>query len=117
MYVKSHVDYKKNFRELTLKCDEKGEVVTPYEKNWKFTTFYPYTADDACFRMKNISSSSFNYDERKGTEHQLRLYTDRSIYRPGQTVHVSLIGYEVENFWTSAALKDCMVGLTLRNAN
>ena len=117
VYVKSHVDYKKNFRELTLKCDEKGEVVTPYEKNWKFTTFYPYTADDACFRMKNISSSSFNYDERKGTEHQLRLYTDRSIYRPGQTVHVSLIGYEVENFWTSAALKDCMVELTLRNAN
>ena len=117
VYVKSHTDYKKNFREKTLTCDEKGEVVTEYEKNWKFSYFYPYTDDDQCFLMQHVNSASFDYGSHTGVEYLMRLYTDRSIYRPGQTVHVSLMGYEVKDHWTSAALKNCMVELSLRNAN
>ena len=117
IYVKSDTDYRKNFRETTLTCDENGEVVASYDKNWRYVYFYPYTSDDQCFQTQRIYSSMYNYRAQRDNSEHIRLYTDRSIYRPGQTVHVSLVDYQVNDYWTASANGDQEIELVLRNAN
>ncbi len=46
----------------------------------------------------------------------LRLYTDRAIYRPGQTVHISGIAYE-QDHWDAHTVAGTEVELTLRDVN
>ena len=118
VYVRTEIGYSdKTFRELTLDCDEKGEALTQYKDSRKYVYFYPYTDDDDGFQMQRISGSYFEYKSRQATDNYIRLYTDRSIYRPGQMVHVSLVGYRVQDNWTSSALSNCTVALLLKNAN
>lgn len=47
---------------------------------------------------------------------QLNLYTDRSIYRPGQCVHVGGIAYH-KLHWDAEVVEDTPVKLVLRDAN
>ncbi len=46
----------------------------------------------------------------------LRLYSDRSIYRPGQTIHIGGIYYEQQH-WDARVKGDVPFTLVLRNAN
>ena len=46
-----------------------------------------------------------------------QLMTDRAIYRPGQTVHVAAIAYQVENGFEQKVLEGKTIRLTLRDAN
>ena len=117
VYMKSDANYKKEFRDTTVRCDEKGEAVVPYEERWRYANFYPFTADDTSFRMQHIYASSFEYGHQRNIQQNIQLFTDRSIYRPGQTVHVSLIDYRVTDYWTAKATGGATVRLTLRNAN
>ena len=64
-------------------------------------------------------STAFNNTPRLGEEQQtttLRLYTDRAIYRPGQTVHIGGIAY-TQQHWDAQALADKEYELILRDAN
>lgn len=64
-------------------------------------------------------STTFNNTPRLGEEQQftaLRLYTDRAIYRPGQTVHIGGIAY-TQQHWDAQALADKEFELILRDAN
>lgn len=63
--------------------------------------------------------STYNNTPRLGEEQQfttLRLYTDRAIYRPGQTVHIGGIAY-TQQHWDAQALADKEYELVLRDAN
>lgn len=59
------------------------------------------------------SGSSFS-EERPTTP--LHLYTDRAIYRPGQTVHLSGIAY-TQKHWDASALANKEYEVILRDAN
>lgn len=64
-------------------------------------------------------ASTFNNTPRLGEEQQyttLRLYTDRAIYRPGQTVHIGGIAY-TQQHWDAQAQADKEYELILRDAN
>ncbi len=52
----------------------------------------------------------------ESTETKLRLYTDRSLYRPGQTVHVSGIVYSQQH-WETRVLPNESFELSLRDVN
>ncbi len=60
--------------------------------------------------------SHFANASRQGGDN-VRLFTDRSIYRPGQTVQVALVAYKVADAVTTNVLADREYALQLKDAN
>ena len=65
----------------------------------------------------DVSYLYSNTSEPQKPERQLRLYTDRAIYRPGQTVHVGGIVFEQLHWEGKTVPADTSVELTLMDAN
>ncbi|MCR5180713.1 MAG: hypothetical protein K6C30_05805, partial [Bacteroidaceae bacterium] len=57
-----------------------------------------------------------SYSPEEQTSTTLHLYTDRAIYRPGQTVHLSGVAYSKKH-WDATTLAEKSYELTLRDAN
>lgn len=85
---------KKNKRTVhaRLTTDENGEA---YFKNVDGNILIS-TSNDKFTPAKGIYLSRDRYYERKDDKIKHQLFTDRSIYRPGQTVHASAISYIVK---------------------
>lgn len=85
---------KKNKRivHARLTTDENGEA---YFKNVDGNVLIS-TSNDKFTPAKDIYLSRTRYYERKDDKIEHQLFTDRSIYRPGQTVHASAISYIVK---------------------
>lgn len=85
---------KKNKRTVhaRLTTDENGEA---YFKNVDGNILIS-TSNDKFTPAKNIYLSRTRYYERKDDKIEHQLFTDRSIYRPGQKVHASAISYIVK---------------------
>lgn len=75
-----------------LTTDENGEA---YFKNVDGNVLIS-TSNDKFTPAKDIYLSRTRYYERKDDNIKHQLFTDRSIYRPGQTVHASAISYIVK---------------------
>lgn len=75
-----------------LTTDENGEA---YFKNVDGNVLIS-TSNDKFTPAKDIYLSRTRYYERKDDKIKHQLFTDRSIYRPGQTVHASAISYIVK---------------------
>lgn len=75
-----------------LTTDENGEA---YFKNVDGNVLIS-TNNDKFTPAKDIYLSRTRYYERKDDKIEHQLFTDRSIYRPGQTVHASAISYIVK---------------------
>ena len=72
-----------------LTTDENGEA---YFKNVDGNILIS-TSNDKFTPAKGIYLSRTRYYEKKDNDAKYQVYTDRSIYRPGQTVHVSAISF------------------------
>ncbi len=85
---------KKNKRVVhaRLTTDADGEA---YFKNVDGTVLIS-TNEDKFTPAKNIYLSRTRYYEQKENKTMVQLYTDRSIYRPGQTVHATAIVFRNE---------------------
>ena len=91
--------YEKNYDEKTgkrkrlvharLTTDENGEA---YFKNVDGYVLIS-TNNDKFTPAKYIFLSRDRYYEKKDNDAKYQVYTDRSIYRPGQTVHVTAINF------------------------
>lgn len=75
-----------------LTTDSNGEA---YFKNVDGNVLIS-TSNDKFTPAKDIYLSRTRYYERKDDKIKHQLFTDRSIYRPGQTVHASAISYIVK---------------------
>ena len=95
-----------------LACNSKGEVIIPHQER----NYYAY----ACIKgTDNKTSKAFLYENnanRKSEDLNCSLFTDRAIYRPGQTVHVSAIVYRQLGDNTQVAANKKFT-LTFRDAN
>lgn len=102
--------------DVTLTCDSNGEVV--YEKtDDSFDHIEVYTADDHfCPSVYSYNSWSRRYDDIK-ERYAIETFTDRAIYRPGQTVHVAAVMQLRKDDITSYAAKYVPLTITLRDAN
>lgn len=99
----------------TLTCDVKGEAIFVGAKRQR-TRVYAYTDGDRfCPDASTYSTYSY-YASARRTE-RTRVFTDRSIYRPGQTVHVSAVVYETTDNVRHEAVKGKQVKALLRDAN
>ena len=72
-----------------LTTDENGEA---YFKNVDGNVLIS-TNNDKFTPARDIYLSRTRYYEKKDNESKYQVYTDRSIYRPGQTVHVTAISF------------------------
>lgn len=97
----------------TLVCDAKGETIYTY-KNLP-ASFYASTEADKAFPEVNYSGS-FTYYNYKVDYDNLNLFTDRKIYRPGQTVNVSAVLYH-QTGDDARSLGNQDVTLKLQDAN
>lgn len=75
-----------------LTTDADGEA---YFKNVDGTVLIS-TNEDKFTPAKNIYLSRTRYYEQKDNKMMVQLYTDRAIYRPGQTVHATAIAFRNE---------------------
>lgn len=105
----------KDYKETTLTTDNQGEVLYTYEKNKPYE-LYPYTnSDRACPRGSGWSH--YNYGRGIESQSYADIYTDRSIYRPGQTVHVAAIAYRRYETTKHEVCADKELTITLWDAN
>ncbi len=99
----------------TLTTDAKGEATYKYGDQ-RPTKVYAFTrTDDVCPPTNEYSTYGFYTSNRQMEKTQL--FTDRAIYRPGQTVHVAAINYEVIDGYKQKVLENREVTLTLEDAN
>ena len=97
-----------------LTTDENGEA---YFKNVDGNILIS-TSNDKFTPAKGIYLSRTRYYERKDDKIKHQLFTDRSIYRPGQTVHASAISYIVKKgLDASVPGKSMELNFILRDAN
>lgn len=81
----------KNPKTKVLKTDSNGECTFTYEKDEPYKA-YAWTDGDKASMASSVSSSFSCYNVSDNANY-LRVYTDRSIYRPGQTVHVGVLSF------------------------
>lgn len=100
----------------TLTCNADGETLYNCKENFR-QSYYIYTDDDKAFPVSSLNGYFSYYDNKRSVDY-VNIYTDRRIYRPGQTVHVAALAYN-HNSETkrSVALSGKTVTLTLRDAN
>lgn len=113
-------DYRSEKRtvEGTRKTNAEGRALFQYPNNKKNRQRFiiaASTPSDHFLPEETLwGGNSFYADEQTSTA--LHLYTDRAIYRPGQTVHLSGIAYHQQH-WNANALAGKSYDLILRNAN
>ncbi len=102
--------------ESHYECDANGEVIVEFG-NREPESYSISTADEQAFPVTPINGK-FYYNRTHFETTSTTLYTDRRIYRPGQTVHVAAIAYKYYGADQHAeAQKQQTMTLTLRDAN
>ena len=111
--------FNKNFRQAastqTLTCDKQGEVIYDISDK-RPSTVFAYTAADNSLPPINSYGNYSYYDVRYNNTHT-QLFTDRSIYRPGQSVQVAAIVWKEVSETNNEVIADKQITLTLRDAN
>ena len=98
-----------------VECDEKGEIM--YKANKGNITFVrPFTADDNAAPAAS-AWNNFYYQENKTSLNMVNVFTDRSIYRPGQTVHAAVLLTNIKQGITQTVVEGKTLKLALRDAN
>ena len=114
--VTSNTGYYKDSKTYNLTTDEQGECVySRTEKERDCSIFATYGDDKYCPRFSE--DSNFSYYAGSSDGHSGSVYTDRQMYRPGQTVHAAAIlyrRYETINHAVDAGVK---VTMELYDAN
>ena len=112
--IRRYISYSK-YDTHHLVADSKGECYFT-DPEGRRKEIFAYTDADKASPEMNLGSR-YSYYEGRDLVEQTQLYTDRAIYRPGQTVHAAAIVYEVRNGHEYAATPNKQMTFTLRDAN
>lgn len=107
--------YKFDKQAILLTTNEQGELIYINDDERPLTV-YLTTNDDKAFRPQQVSAYLSQYSPRP-SDFNVSLFTDRSIYRPGQTLHVAAIVYRNHDVLTSETIASKELTLILRDAN
>ena len=100
----------------TYTCDNHGEAYITYAKN-EPRSYRIYTDTERAFPFTPMSGH-FHYYSNKADVVRTSLFTDRSIYRPGQTLHVAAMAYTYNNkVYKGEPKAGQPMTITLRDAN
>ncbi len=96
--------------------NDKGEYSFPTEDVTRTRTVFAYTKDDKASAVLQ-GTNRYDYYEADGVRKQTAIFTDRSIYRPGQTLHASALAYQVVHGAEQTVCAKQDMTFTLRDAN
>ncbi|MDL2213429.1 alpha-2-macroglobulin [Bacteroides sp. OttesenSCG-928-N06] len=99
-----------------LITDATGKVTTSWRDEYRFIT--AAKGNDKAMLMQDIRRGYYYYTEpgKEKTNVQMQLLTDRSLYRPGQTVYIKGIAYNLESD-TANVVEGKSYKLTLSDPN
>lgn len=100
---------------VTLTCEANGEAIYT-RASVRRERVFAYTDNDK-YAREWANYGSFSYYEREGKVERTAIFTDRRIYRPGQTVHVAAVVYENKHGIENNAVARKTVKAVLRDAN
>lgn len=99
--------------ETIINTDAKGENLL---KGANYSYIRIFKGEDL-YSPRQYFRPFFSYYDTKISSYQVSLYTDRALYRPGQTVHVAMVAYGKEEYDELNVLRRKEYTLTLRDAN
>lgn len=101
----------------TLPCDENGEVIYTYDGAvGKPQKAFLYTSTDSYY-PESRGTGYFSFDNADGKGDGTQVFTDRKIYRPGQTVHAAAIVYRKTSHVAAETVPAVGVSASLVDAN
>ena len=111
--------FRRNWNEkpetVELTCDSKGELLHDQSKRQPAAVFVYTDKDNACPQQNTYGRYTY-YEHHYGDEHT-DVFTDRAIYRPGQTVHVAAITWREASATQQEAVANKSITIQLRDAN
>ena len=107
--------YGKNRKAIKLTSDEQGEYMYKLDRDGHYALQVQTPGDKACPPLNAFGH--FYYRELNLTHTNTDIYTDRVIYRPGQTVHAAAVVYFTDNGRDHKAVGGKSVNFQLRDAN
>ena len=109
--------YGKEKKVKKLTSDDNGEYLyTQGKDDYSNYELRAYTASDKACPTMDVWGR-FRYDDNNGYSLTTNIYTDRAIYRPGQTVHAAAIVYTTDNGRDFKAKEGQTINMQLRDAN
>lgn len=72
-------------------CDNKGEAIIQDNKDGVYTYYITTPTDKYCTVFGSSGNIVIGYEDR--IDDRYAIFTDRSVYRPGQTLNVSVLAY------------------------
>lgn len=99
----------------TFQANKEGTLRPDFLRD-KSVLYNVHTISDKAMPIVNLWRSNYNDPEKSKVKELLQLFTDRSIYRPGQTVYVSGLAYEMRQDSTHV-LMDKHYTLSLYDVN
>jgi len=115
--ITSHTGYYSDIKVFSQTTDANGEYIyTQREKETSYSV-YVKTGSDACFPRVLANGSYYFPNLKEGKDHTAKVYTDRQLYRPGQTVHAAAIFYSLEHGYKGEVDAGMKTSIVLRDAN
>ena len=106
----------KGIGKLTTNSDGEANWKDAKKDYWWGKTVFPFTASDR-FSLVLNPYNNFSYYDYDRNIIETNLFTDRSIYRPGQTVHVAAIVSQHSDHIVNKAVDGKEITIELRDAN
>ena len=96
--------------------NDKGEYMFATADVKRTRSVFAYTSNDKAGTVLS-GTNRYNYYDADRTMQQIVVFTDRSIYRPGQTLHASALAYKVVNGIDQTVCQKLPMTFELRDAN
>ena len=99
----------------TLTTGADGKATSPWKESYRYLTAEKDT--DKYLSMQSVRRGYYIYDDQSNKlTTQVRLLTDRVLYRPGQTVYVKGVAYNLQSD-TANVISGKTYALVLKDAN
>ena len=111
------VYYRKNYKERDIEnivTDNKGEVL--FQNNDRPYAAFASTDSDQFMPLTAINNT-FGFHDNNRNNNNTIILTDRSIYRPGQTVKVAIVAYQDIKGKDMKVDSAATINITLKDAN
>ena len=110
------IDRTKNEKHKVKTTDEKGEYLYEYPIKDAPYNVFATTDKDKAMHAQYLGTWFYETSKKQSIEKQNEIFTDRAIYRPGQTVHVSILAYYLRNSETTKIAQNEELNVTITDA-
>lgn len=110
------IDRNKNDKHKVKITDEKGEYLYEYPIKDAPYNVFATTDKDKAMQAQYISTWFYETSKKQSIKKRNDVFTDRAIYRPGQTVHVSILAYYLRNSETTKIAQNEELNVTITDA-